>query len=129
MTLIPFPHYFAPSGGGGTAYTFDMTAGNYFNFAFGYNPLGPYGSISQEPLPGHNIVEIVTFRPSSNIILVVVFQGDATSILSGLTVKIDGAEVTHPDWYYSSGPNQTRVDVNPYPSLFVEGQTYSFEIS
>lgn len=75
----------APSGP-----SFNMTAGAFSGVVFGYSDgsgLPAFGSIDAEPIPGHDLIANV-----SGFSQAITFAGDAVSLLSGLTVWVNGIQ-------------------------------------
>lgn len=84
---------------------------------------GPFGSLSAEPVDGFPVVVLAEFASS----LVVSLDGDATGVVDGMTLWIDGVEYEPTfDWFYDG--SITAYVVAPPPFLFVDGNTYEVEI-
>lgn len=138
MVAFFFPPAFAsvsppPSGG----YSFTMTAGDIYaaGVAFGYLKEGyfsaptDYGSIDQEPVPGHALIMIAysTMIIDSSV----VFLGDATALLSGKTVWVDGIEYADDfsGWSFNSTVTAGDWTANPASApVFVGNEEYFIEI-
>lgn len=111
------------AGGGGVT----LTAGNLGGFVGysngSYSFFSAFGSISAEPIVGQVLAAL--FSGGSDE---VVFSGDATAALAGLTVWVNGVEYPFdgPDWEFD-GEFTAASWVSAGPT-FVNGVAYSIEI-
>jgi hypothetical protein len=81
-----------------------MTAGDFMGIAQGYSTAVAIGSIDQEPIPG----EILAGLVSGSAVNEIVFDGDVTAIVAGLTVWVDSVEYPFDtDWVYDGGNDWT----------------------
>lgn len=110
-------------------YSFNMTAGQAGGFVQGYESSGafgsPFGSIDAEPIPDHALVFLLSGLSKS-----IAFSGDAVSLLSGLTVWVDGVEFPFDaaDWNFNSGTGNTGGTWDDVGPAFVDTQSYFVEI-
>lgn len=82
-----------------------------------------FGSLSAELVDGFPVVALAVLES----ILIVVLGGDATGVVDGMTLWIDGVEYEPTyDWVYNG--SVTVYTVDPSPFLFVDGNTYEVEI-
>jgi hypothetical protein len=116
-----------------TGYSFSMTAGNTGGVAFGYARsgdsigIGPFGSINAEPIPGQTLDDVLSLSGNSYVI----FAGDQTALLTGLTVWVDSVGYgagDGGDWAYDSDNDRTVVVWSSGGPVFADGVTYSIEI-
>lgn len=89
-------------------YSFNLTAGNFAGSVFGYsNDLigSPFGSIDGEPIDGTNYLKGMI----SGSLNAIVFEGDATTLVTGKTVWVDSVEYVFDDadWAYDGGEDHT----------------------
>lgn len=118
-----------------TGISFNMTAGDLFWFQ-GYGveglteegsppePTPQFGSISAQPIPGHDLYYLITGLGNG-----IAFIGDATVILAGLSVWVDGIEYPFDiDWNYDDVSDKTLADWTTSPPVFVDTVTYLIEI-
>ncbi len=112
---------------GGNTIDFTMTAGDDGSLQGYHDGSGSpaFGSIDGEPIPGFNLATL-----ASGFLTFITFHGDATSILAGLTVRVDG--VAYPfdfqDWTYDSGDNATSGIWDVAGPVFVNTVVYFVEI-
>lgn len=115
---------------GGVAYSFNMTAADYFGFVQGFSDGGlfdAFGSIDAEPIPGHDCVALYYASAFSAVIC---FEGDVTAMLAGRTAWIDGVEYPFTqDWQYGEEDgNYTIAEWDTGKPVFVAGSSYFVEI-
>lgn len=97
--------------------------GTNTGFSDGTVVAGSFGSLSAEPVDGFPVVALATSASS----LAVALAGDATGVVDGMTLWIDGVEYEPTsDWSYVG--SVTTYAVTPPPFLFVDGNTYEIEI-
>jgi hypothetical protein len=115
---------------GGVAYSFNMTAADYFGSVQGFSDGGlfdAFGSIDAEPIPGHDCVALYYASAFSAVIC---FEGDVTAMLAGRTAWIDGVEYPFTqDWQYGEEDgNYTIAGWDTGKPVFVAGSSYFVEI-
>lgn len=132
MSFIPgwFPtHILASSAPSApTGLFFNMTAGDFSEAVQGYSDgtqVTAFGSIDVEPIPGNDLSALFTGVSDG-----ISFHGDVTSIVTGLTVWVDGVEYPFDgfDWVYSSGSDLTSGVWNVGGPVFVNTAIYLVEI-
>lgn len=124
--------FVAPPVSGGAGYSFNMTAGNAAG-TVGYDVDGseagsPIGSINAEPVPGHALSYVLDF--ASDGATVVYFAGNATALLAGLKLYIDGVMIafdTGGDWQLDGGNTYAYTAATGSPR-FSNGVVYFIEI-
>lgn len=115
-----------PPPGGGGGYSFTMTAGDYLGSAQGYSDgsLFPvFGSINAEPIPSNPLLAL--FTPTLKIIS---FDGDAETLLTGLSVWVDGVEYPFDGSDWEFGGSDTYATWDAGGPTFVDGVQYFVEI-
>ena len=118
-----------PVPGGGSGYSFTMTAGDFSGSIQGYSNgtfIDTFGSIDVEPLPGNPLLTFFGGSLTNGI----GFQGDCLSQLSGKSVWIDGVEYpfNDSDWTYDADNDNTGGVWTANTITFTPTQTYSIEI-
>ena len=103
-----------------SGYSCTMTAGD--GFSQGYIE-GSFGSIDVQPVPGHDLYALATLSGGGNVIL----YGDATALLAGLSVWVDGIEYPFDgyDWTFTAGA--TYAEWTSAGPTFVDTVEYLIE--
>lgn len=115
----------------GDGYVFSLTAGNYADFVIGYAREGnlfgipAIGSIDAEPVPGHTLDSCFINSGSLSIYLL----GDATALLAGRPVKINGVSYGDGDagWTYNSEFDVTAWSLSAGAPTWTESEVYACE--